>query len=317
MFESRTKKFDKAAHHPFAAQKAGEGQDQIGGGGPRPQGAAQAHANHFGNLQGIGLAQQHCFRLDAAHAPAHDAEAVYHGGMGIGAQHAVRIDQKFPVPCAGGDHRGQVFEVDLMDDAGARRHHPEIVKGPLSPVEHGVALMVALHLQTDIDSKGLGAGGSVNLDGVVDHQVGRDKGVHGGGIAAVTGQGGTQRRQVDQGRNPGKILEKYPARHERDGGITDPPGLPGGQIVDILSAGQALGIMAEQVFKENAEGKRQALHRPVPEIFQGFDGIGGIAPAACLQGYPGIESSEIRSRGHVRVLFAGGMGYGDKVFQVV
>ena len=50
----------------------------------------------------------------------------------------------------GHDHLGQVFQVDLVDDAGGRRHDPEIVEGLLPPVQELVALAVALELQLGV-----------------------------------------------------------------------------------------------------------------------------------------------------------------------
>ena len=157
--QSRSEELDEAADDPFGSEKAGDGQHQVGGGGARPHRAAQPYAHHLGNLERIGLAKQDRFRLDAAHAPAHDPKAIDHGGMGIGAEHAVRIEHRLAVLLAGGDHRGQEFKVHLMDDAGAGRHHPEVAKSLLAPVQHGVAFTVARHLQADVDPKRLGIGG--------------------------------------------------------------------------------------------------------------------------------------------------------------
>jgi hypothetical protein len=49
----------------------------------------------------------------------------------------------------------QVLEVDLVADAGARRHHPKATKGLLAPLEELVALAVALHLEVDVAAEGL------------------------------------------------------------------------------------------------------------------------------------------------------------------
>ena len=60
-------------------------------------------------------------------------------------------------PVLGGeDHPGQVLEVDLVADAGARRDHPEAVEGPLGPAQQLVALEVALVLDVDVVSIGAG-----------------------------------------------------------------------------------------------------------------------------------------------------------------
>ena len=44
----------------------------------------------------------------------------------------------------------EVFQVDLVADAGARRHHAEVVEGLLAPAQEGIALAVALHSMLDV-----------------------------------------------------------------------------------------------------------------------------------------------------------------------
>ena len=99
------------------------------------------------------------FRLDAADAPAENREAVDHGGVRIGADQRVGIGDldrrglaarrlEFFLP--GPDGLGQIFEIDLMADAGAGRHDAEIVEGVLAPFQEGVAFAVALIFELDI-----------------------------------------------------------------------------------------------------------------------------------------------------------------------
>ena len=76
-----------------------------------------------------------------------------------------------------------------MDNTHARRHDPEVAKGTLPPMQHGVAFAVALHLQANIDVQGLRGGRAIHLDAVVDNQIRRNEGVHGGRITAMTGKG--------------------------------------------------------------------------------------------------------------------------------
>ena len=46
---------------------------------------------------------------------------------------------------------GEVLEVDLVDDAGRRRHDAEVVEGALAPLQELVALVVALELALAVD----------------------------------------------------------------------------------------------------------------------------------------------------------------------
>ena len=45
-------------------------------------------------------------------------------------------------------HLRQIFEIDLVADAGARRHDAEIVERVLAPAQEAVALAVALELES-------------------------------------------------------------------------------------------------------------------------------------------------------------------------
>ena len=71
-----------------------------------------------------------------------------------------------------------------MDDAGAGRHDPQVAERRLRPAQELVALAVALVLALDVERERAGAAALVDLDGVVDDEVGRDERVDARGIAA-------------------------------------------------------------------------------------------------------------------------------------
>src|SRR5699024_3741341 len=96
------------------------------------------HGHRLTEHRGLGF--------DAANAPAQHAEPVDHRGVRVGAYTGVRVDQ----PVALHHHVGQVFDVDLMHDAGARWHHLEVAEGALAPAQELVALTVALVFDLDI-----------------------------------------------------------------------------------------------------------------------------------------------------------------------
>src|SRR5215471_20151037 len=98
-------------------------------------------------------------------------------------------------------HAGQVLEVDLVDNAAAGRHDPEVLEGSLRPAQQGVALHVALVLAIDVQCEGVGAAEVVDLYGVVDHQVDGHQRVD---LARFTAQAGHRRAhggEVDHGWN--------------------------------------------------------------------------------------------------------------------
>jgi hypothetical protein len=53
--------------------------------------AGEVDADDFGHEESDRLAEHAGFGLDAAHAPADDAEAVDHGGVGVGADEGVGV----------------------------------------------------------------------------------------------------------------------------------------------------------------------------------------------------------------------------------
>ena len=70
------------------------------------------------------------------------------------------------------DHVGQIFEVDLMNDAGVRRHDAKVAEGFLAPAQEGIAFLIAAEFENRVFLKGLGGAEGVYLNGMVDYQVG-------------------------------------------------------------------------------------------------------------------------------------------------
>ena len=107
------------------------------------------------------LAEQRRLGLDAADAPADDAEAVDHRGVRVGADQRVgqRARRRARRP-----RLGQVLQVDLVDDPGPGWHDAEVGEGLLRPAQQRVALAVALVLAVDVDQERGVAAELVDLD---------------------------------------------------------------------------------------------------------------------------------------------------------
>ena len=111
--------------------------------------AGELHADHFGHEHIDRLAEHDAFGLDAANAPADDAQAVDHGGVAIGADQ--RVWQGHTI--AHKHALGQVLEVHLVDDAGAGRNDAEVVERLLAPAEEFVSLAIAVEFHVDVESR--------------------------------------------------------------------------------------------------------------------------------------------------------------------
>jgi hypothetical protein len=75
-------------------------------------------------------------------------------------------------------YQREVLDVDLVDDAGARRHDLEHVEAALAPAQELVMLPAALVLDLDIARERPGPAEHVDDHGAIDHQLRGSQGVH-------------------------------------------------------------------------------------------------------------------------------------------
>ena len=150
---------DELADHAVPAQLLGDGEHEIGGGGTGGHLAGQPEPDDLRDQHRHRLAEHGCLGLDAADAPAQDAEAVLHGRVRVGAEAGVRVRGERPAlagvaapaaRAAGHDHPRQVLDVDLVHDAGARRHDLELAQRLLAPAQELEPLAVAVELQVHV-----------------------------------------------------------------------------------------------------------------------------------------------------------------------
>ena len=111
---------------------------------------------------------------------------------------------------------GEIFEIDLVADAGAGRHDAEIVEGAAAPAQEGVAFAVALELDLHVLAEGVGRAEIVDHDRMVDHQIDRRERIDALGIAAEARHRLAHRRQIDHRRHAGQILHQHAGGPERD-----------------------------------------------------------------------------------------------------
>ena len=109
------------------------------------------------------MAEHCCFGFDAADAPTENADAVDHGGVGVGADDRVRIGVSVAFNVAHPNALAEIFEVHLVADAGAGWDDAEILERALAPAQELIALSIALVFEFDVHREGAGAGE------VIDH----------------------------------------------------------------------------------------------------------------------------------------------------
>lgn len=206
--DALTVELDELADDTVLAEHLGDGQHQVGGGGAGRELAGQLEADDARDEHGDRLAEHRGLGLDATDAPAQHTEAVDHGGVRVGADEGVGVRLAAPDH----DRTGQVLDVDLVDDAGARGDDLELVEGGLAPAQELVALLVAAVLQLDVLAEGLLRTELVGDDGVVDDQLGRGERVDLGRVAAQLLDGLTHGGEVHDTRHTGEVLHDHASR---------------------------------------------------------------------------------------------------------
>jgi hypothetical protein len=120
--QALAEELDELVDDALLAEHLRDREHQVGGGGALGQLALEAEADDLGREHVDGLAEHDGLGLDAAHAPADDAQAVDHGGVAVGADAGVGIRHRLAAGLLGPARLGEVLEVHLVDDARGGRH---------------------------------------------------------------------------------------------------------------------------------------------------------------------------------------------------
>ena len=157
------------------------------------------------------------------------------------------------------DDAGQVLDVHLVHDAGARRDDAEAAEGLLAPAQELEALAVAVELKLDILLEGVGAAEDVGDDGVVDDQFRGDERVDLRRVAAEAFHGLAHGGEVDDGGHAGQVLQDHPGRGELDLGVRLLLRVPAGESVDVRFGDVDAVFVAQQVLEQDLQAVREAL----------------------------------------------------------
>ena len=241
---------DELSDDAGLAEDLRHGQDEIGGGGALPHRAREPEADHLRDEHRDGLAEHRRLRFDPADAPAEHAEPVDHRRVRVGAEQRVREG----LAVSRLDDPPQELEVHLVDDPGLGRDDLQVVERLLSPAEEGVPLTVSLVLAVGVDADRHPVGEGVDLDRVVDHELGGKLRVRLRRVAAEVVHRVPHGGEVDDRRNTGEVLVDHPPRREGDLSrgilLRDPLG----DCLDVL-----LGGGAEDVLEQDLERVRKPL----------------------------------------------------------
>ena len=256
---------NELADDAVLAQHFGDGQHNVGGGGAGGDFTGQLEADNARDQHGDGLAEHCCLGLDAADAPAEHAQAVDHGGVGVGADAGVGVGAQHAVHFTRHDGAGQVLDVDLVHNAHSRGNDLEVIKCRLAPAEELVPLAVALVLDLHVALQGAGVTEGIDLDRVVNDHFRRRQRVHALGVAAEVGYGLAHGCQVHNAGDTGEVLHDHPGGGELDFGAGLCFCIPLRQGTYVVGSDVRTVFGAEQVLQQDLEAERKALGA--------FDGI--------------------------------------------
>ena len=280
---ARAVELDELADHLVLAQHLRDRQHEVGRGRALRQLAVELEADDARDQHRDRLAEHRGLGLDAADAPAEHAQAVDHRRVRVGAHERVGVQH----PVLLEDGAREVLEVDLVDDAGLRRDDHEALERRLAPAQELVALLVALVLAVGVEAQGLARAEGVDLDRVVDDQLGRDQRVDLLRIAAQVGHRVAQRREVHDRRHAGEVLHHHAGRRERDllGGFRVV--VPARERLDVLLADRDAVLGAQEVLQQDLQRERQA--RDVELLLQRIQAVNLIGTPADLEVGLGVE----------------------------
>ena len=166
---------------------------------------------------------------------------------------------------------GEIFEIDLMANAGARGHDAEIVERALAPFQETITFAIAGIFEIDIGLESLGAAEGIDDDRVVDHEIDRNQRIDFLRIATELGHGVAHGGKIDHSRNASEILHQNTGRTEGDLAFRLAfIGEPFGNRLNILFGNRAAIFVTQKIFEQDLHRKRQFRNAGKPVLFRRF-----------------------------------------------
>ncbi len=305
IIKTGAEELDEFAHHALLAQHLRHRQHQVSRGDAFLHLPLELEADHFGQQHRQRLAEHRSLCLDAADAPAEHGETVDHGGVGVGADERIRIGD---LEGAGlladrhlllfGPHRlREIFEIDLMTDAGAGRHHGEIRERFLPPFQELVALLVLLVFLDHILGEGLVVAEEVHDHRMIDHEIDRHQRIDLLGVAAQRLHRVAHRGEIDHRGHAGEILHQHPRGAKRYFVLELALLQPFRDRDDVFLLDGATVLVAQQIFQQHFHGIGKSGNSLQTVLLGSGQAVIDVSLAADLECLPAFEAIE---RGHVR-----------------
>ena len=150
----------------------------------------------------------------------------------------------------------QVFQIDLMHDANARRNDFEFFKRLHPPFEKLIAFGIALKLFVHIEVQCLLRTLIIDHHRMVDYQINGHERLNLFWVKAHGRNGGAHGSQIGQQRYTSEILQHHACDHKGNFLCAWRVGLPIGQLRHVLGANQIAIAMAHDRFEHDANRYR-------------------------------------------------------------
>ena len=169
------------------------------------------------------------------------------------------------------DGLGEIFEVDLVANAGAGRHDAKVGEPLLAPFQEPIALLVLFVLARHVLAERLAGAEIVDDDRMVDDQVDRNQRIDLIRIAVERDHGVAHCGEIDHRRHAGEVLHQHARRAEGDfvlclAAIFD----PGRDRLDVFLLDAAPVFVAQQVFEHDLEREGQLGDAGEPVLLRGL-----------------------------------------------
>ncbi len=181
--------------------------------------------------------------------------------MAVGADQRIGVSHLDAILVGAGPYGlGDIFEIDLVADAGARRDDLEIVEALAAPFEEFVALGIALIFEFDVGLERLGGAEFVDHHAVVDDEMDRHLRVDLLRVAAERLHRVAHCGEVDHRGDAGEILHQHARRAILDLAVDRPFLEPVGHRLEIVAGDRHPILEAQEVFEQHLHRERQPRH---------------------------------------------------------
>ena len=199
-----SKEFDELTNDTAFTKQVGAGENEICGCSVSWQVASELEANDLGEHHGNLLSEHDGLSLDATDTPANDTETIDHSGVRVSAHNGVWVEDTVLLE----DDASEVLKVDLMDDTIAWWDNAEVGEGGLAPLEESESLLVPVELDLLVLVLGVGLASDIDLDGVINNEIGLAERVDLVGVTTELLHSSTHGGEINDGWDTSEVLKE-------------------------------------------------------------------------------------------------------------